>query len=46
MKAFRYTIVFGALGLLLLFLLYPLSLVLDASFRVGGTGAITFVACQ
>lgn len=41
MKAFRYTVVFGALGLLLLFLLYPLSLVLDASVRVGGTGAIT-----
>ena len=41
MKAFRYTVVFGALGLLLLFLLYPLSLVLDASLRVGGTGTIT-----
>jgi len=41
MKAFRYTIVFGALALLLLFLLYPLSLVLDASLRVNGTGALT-----
>jgi iron(III) transport system permease protein len=41
MKAFRYTIVFSALVLLLLFLLYPLSLVLDASLRVGGTGTIT-----
>jgi iron(III) transport system permease protein len=41
MKAFHYTIVFGALGLLLLFLLYPLSLVLDASLRVDGTGTIT-----
>jgi iron(III) transport system permease protein len=41
MKAFRHTIVFGALGLLLLFLLYPLSLVLDASLRVDGTGAFT-----
>jgi hypothetical protein len=28
MKGFRYTIVFGALALLVLFLLYPLSLVL------------------
>ena len=41
MKAFRYTIVFVAFALLLLFLLYPLSLVLDASLRVNGTGAIT-----
>ena len=41
MKGFRYTIVFGALGLLVLFLLYPLSLVLDASLRVKGTGAVT-----
>jgi iron(III) transport system permease protein len=41
MKAFRYTIIFGALALLLLFLLYPLSLVLDASLRVNGTGTIT-----
>jgi len=41
MKAFHYTIVFGALGLLLLFLLYPLSLVLDASFRAKGTGTVT-----
>jgi iron(III) transport system permease protein len=41
MKAFRYAIVFGALGLLLLFLLYPLSLVLDASFRAKGTGTVT-----
>jgi iron(III) transport system permease protein len=41
MKAFRYTIVFGALALLLLFLLYPLSLVLDASLRANGTGALT-----
>jgi len=42
MKAFRYTIVFGAFALLALFLLYPLSLVLDASLRVNGTGAVTF----
>ena len=41
MNAFRYTIVFGALALLVLFLLYPLSLVLDASLRVKGTGALT-----
>ena len=41
MKAFRYTIVFGGLGLLLLFLLYPLSLVLDASLRAKETGALT-----
>ena len=41
MKGFRYTIVFGALALLVLFLLYPLCLVLDASLRVNGTGAIT-----
>ena len=44
MKAFRYTVVFGALGLLLLFLLYPLSLVLDASLRMKGTGAVTLFA--
>jgi iron(III) transport system permease protein len=41
MKGFRYTVVFGALALLVLFLLYPLSLVLDASLRVNGTGAFT-----
>ena len=41
MKGFRYTVVFGALALLVLFLLYPLSLVLDASLRVNGTGTIT-----
>ncbi len=41
MNAFRYTIVFGALALLTLFLLYPLSLVLDASLRVNGTGTFT-----
>jgi iron(III) transport system permease protein len=41
MKTFRHTIVWGALGLFLLFLLYPLSLVLDASLRVDGTGATT-----
>ena len=41
MKGFRYTIVFGALALLVVFLLYPLSLVLDASLRVNGTGTIT-----
>ena len=41
MKAFRYTIVFGGLGLLLLFLLYPLSLVLDASLRAKESGALT-----
>jgi iron(III) transport system permease protein len=42
MNGFRYTIVFGALALLVLFLLYPLSLVLDASLRVHGTGTFTF----
>ena len=41
MKGFRYTVVFGAFALLLLFLLYPLSLVLDASLRVNGTGTLT-----
>src|SRR5262249_26822954 len=41
MKGFRYSIVFGALALLVLFLLYPLSLVLDASLRVKGTGSFT-----
>jgi iron(III) transport system permease protein len=41
MKGFRYTIVFGALALLVLFLLYPLSVVLDASLRVNGNGAFT-----
>jgi iron(III) transport system permease protein len=41
MKGFRYTVIFGALALLVLFLLYPLSLVLDASLRVKGTGAFT-----
>jgi len=41
MKGFRYTVVLGALALLVLFLLYPLSLVLDASLRVKGTGAFT-----
>jgi len=41
MKGFRTTIVVGALALLVLFLLYPLSLVLDASLRVNGTGTIT-----
>ena len=41
MRGFRYTIVFGALALLALFLLYPLSLVLDASLRVKGTGTLT-----
>src|SRR4029077_20111816 len=41
MKGFRYTVVFGALALLVLFLLYPLSLVLDASLRVNGTGTFT-----
>jgi iron(III) transport system permease protein len=41
MNAFRYTVVFGALALLVLFLLYPLSLVLDASLRVKGTGTFT-----
>ncbi len=42
MKGFRYTVTFGALALLALFLLYPLSLVLNASLRVNGTGAVTF----
>jgi iron(III) transport system permease protein len=41
MKGFRYTVSFGALALLALFLLYPLSLVLNASLRVDGTGAVT-----
>src|SRR5439155_514297 len=40
-SVFRTTIVFGALALLVLFLLYPLSLVLDASLRVNGTGTLT-----
>jgi iron(III) transport system permease protein len=42
MKGFRYTVTFGALIVLALFLLYPLSLVLNASLRVDGTGAVTF----
>ena len=42
MKGFRYIVVLGALALLVLFLLYPLSLVLDASLRVNGTGTFTF----
>jgi iron(III) transport system permease protein len=41
MKGFRFTVTFGALALLALFLLYPLSLVLNASLRVDGTGAVT-----
>jgi iron(III) transport system permease protein len=41
MKGFGYTIVIGALALLVLFLLYPLSLVLDASLRVNETGTFT-----
>jgi iron(III) transport system permease protein len=41
MKGFRYTVIWGALALLVLFLLYPLSLVLDASLRVNGTGTFT-----
>ena len=41
MKGFRYAVVFGALAVLVLFLLYPLSLVLDASLRVKGTGSFT-----
>jgi iron(III) transport system permease protein len=41
MKGFRYTVVAAALALLALFLLYPLSLVLDASLRVNGTGSFT-----
>ena len=41
MKGFRYSVVFGALALLALFLLYPLSLVLDTSLRVDGTGSFT-----
>ena len=45
-RAFRYTIVFGALALLALFLLYPLSLVLDASLRVNGTGTFTLATTR
>jgi iron(III) transport system permease protein len=41
MKGFRFTVTFGALALLALFLLYPLSLVLNASLRMDGTGAVT-----
>ena len=41
MKGFRFTVTFGALALLALFLLYPLGLVLNASLRVDGTGALT-----
>jgi iron(III) transport system permease protein len=41
MKGFRFTVTFGALALLALFLLYPLSLVLNASLRIDGTGALT-----
>ncbi len=41
MKGFRFTVTFGALILLALFLLYPLGLVLNASLRVDGTGALT-----
>jgi iron(III) transport system permease protein len=41
MKGFRYTVTFGALALLALFLLYPLALVLNASLRVDGTGPLT-----
>lgn len=42
MTGFRYTITLGALALLALFLLYPLSLVLNTSLRIDGTGAFTF----
>jgi iron(III) transport system permease protein len=41
MKGFRLSVTFGALALLALFLLYPLSLVLNASLRVDGDGALT-----
>lgn len=41
MKAFHYTVTFGALAFLALFLLYPLSLVLNTSLRVDGAGAVT-----
>ena len=41
MKAFHYTVTFGALAFLALFLLYPLSLVLNTSLRVDGAGSIT-----
>ncbi|AOB30754.1 hypothetical protein AKI39_08700 [Bordetella sp. H567] len=41
MKGFRYVVSIGALALLALFLLYPLALVLNASLRVDGTGALT-----
>lgn len=42
MKRFATTIVtLAALVLLAVFLLYPLALVLDASFRIDGTGGLT-----
>jgi iron(III) transport system permease protein len=41
MKGFRYTVTFGALAFLALFLLYPLGLVLNTSLRVDGSGAYT-----
>jgi iron(III) transport system permease protein len=41
MKGFRYAVTFGALAFLVLFLLYPLALVLNTSLRVDGSGAIT-----
>jgi iron(III) transport system permease protein len=41
MKGFRYTVTFGALAFLALFLLYPLGLVLNTSLRVDGSGPYT-----
>jgi iron(III) transport system permease protein len=41
MKGFRYVVTFGALAFLALFLLYPLTLVLNASLRVDGSGPLT-----
>ncbi|MGI8658665.1 MAG: hypothetical protein ACR2K4_07850 [Candidatus Limnocylindria bacterium] len=42
MNEFRTGISLGALAFLALFLLYPLALVLTASLRVDGSGAMTF----
>jgi iron(III) transport system permease protein len=41
MKTFRTFVTYAALAFLGLFLLYPLSLVLNASLRLDGTGALT-----
>lgn len=41
MKRFATIVTLAALVLLAVFLLYPLALVLDASFRIDGTGGLT-----